>query len=146
MRYSYLVGLCLSTCLTSPAAAENWYQVATTDNSIDYADADTIRAFGDTMSVDVLRGFAGDGTSSGYAKVALDIACASNQVRMTNAVRYDSQRQYLSTDNTVSEWQTITDNSVAQQVRRFTCDGALRETHVSNPFDDADDYWYYYGF
>ena len=145
MRSAYIAGLCLSTCLTTPAAAEQWYRIATTDNSVDYADADTIRRFGEIVSVDVFRGFAGlEGEDSGYLKIALDVSCADKRFRVTRGVAYDTRRQYVTTDEAVTSWEAIAANSIAEQVRRFTCDGALRDTPVANPFDDADEYWYYY--
>ncbi len=144
MRSSYLVGLSLATCLTSPAAAEEWYQIASTDSSIDYADADTVRSYGDIMSVDVLRGFevpAEDGQTT-YLKLALDVSCAKNEFRVTRGVAYGTKREYVRTDEEASTWETIAANSIAEQVRRFTCDSSLRDTPVSNPFVDADEYWY----
>jgi len=145
VRSSYVLGLCLSTCLTSPAAAEDWYQIATSDSSIDYADADSVRTYGNIMSVDVLRGLGDGGGLSGYLKIAVDVSCANNQFRLTRAVSYDTQRQYLSTDETATGWETIAANSIAEQVRRFACDKGLHDTFVADPFGDAEDYWYYYG-
>lgn len=146
MRSAYIVGLCLSTCLTRPAAAESWFRIATTDSTVDYADADTVRSYDDVMSVDVFRGFeSADADGQAYLKLALDVSCANNQFRITRGVTYDTRRQYLATDESATAWDAITANSVAEQVRRFTCDSAVRDTPVSNPFDDADTYWYYYG-
>ena len=145
MRSAYIVGLCLTTCLTSPAAAESWFRIATTDSSVDYADGDSVRDYGQYISVDVFRGFGGDGADEGYLKVAVDVACTRNEFRLTRATSYDPARQYLTADAEVTTWDVIAANSIAEQVRRFACDSVLRDSPVSNPFDDADEYWYYYG-
>lgn len=143
MRQSYLLGLGLATCLTSPAAAESWYQIATTENSIDYADADSVRTYGNIMSVDVFRGIGGT-DDAGFIKLAVDVSCANNQFRLTRSVTFDGSRQYLETADERSDWEAIAADSIAEQVRRFACDGSLRDSHVSDPFADADEYWYYY--
>jgi hypothetical protein len=136
--------LCLATCLASPAAAENWYRIASSENSVDYADADTVRSVGEFMSVDVFRGFGGlDGGDGGYLRIALDVSCDDNQFRITRGVSYDAERQYLTTDERTTGWEAISAGSIAEQIRRFTCDAALRDLPVPDPFEDADDYWHY---
>ncbi|HEU4651025.1 MAG TPA: surface-adhesin E family protein [Croceibacterium sp.] len=141
MRSSIGVALWLAAGLAGPAAAEDWYRIASSDNSVDYADADTVRSFGDLVSVDVVRGFGEPEGPAGYLKIAVDVSCADNRFRISRGVAYDLQRQSLSTDEIVTEWQAIAANSIAEKVRRFTCDGALRGAPVANPFDDADAYW-----
>jgi len=141
MRRVCFAGLCLSVCLASPAAAEDWYRIASSENSVDYADADTLRSAGDVMSVEVLRGFdsvAGDG---GYLRLALDVSCDDQQFRIIRGESYDAERQQLATDDVSTDWQAIVADSVAERIRSFACDDALRDVPVADPFDDADDYW-----
>ena len=105
-----------------------------------------MRSYGDVMSVDVFRGFeVPEDGDTGYIKLALDVSCANHQFRITRGVAYGTQRQYLRTDDSATSWEAIAADSIAEQVRRFTCDSVLREAPVGNPFDDADEYWYYYG-
>lgn len=143
MRRSYYVGLCLATCLTSPAAAERWYTLGTSDTTIDFADADSVRTYGDIISVDVFRGI-DNASGSGFLKLAVDLSCANNQLRVTRAVTFDVARKYLETDEEVTEWATIAPDSMAELVRQFACDGSLRGSPVSDPFAAAEAYWYYY--
>ncbi len=146
MRNRFLVGLCLTSSLTAPAAAESWYEIATTDDSIDFADADSVWRSGSTAGVTIFRGLApeGDSKASSFVKVRVEILCDSNQFRVMSAENYDSLRNYLSTAGGEPTWDYIAANSVASRSREFACDGAWRGTPVSDPFSAADDYWYYY--
>jgi len=143
VRRVSIAGLCLSACLASPASAEDWYRIASSENSVDYADADTVRSAGETMSVEVLRGFDGIAGDGGYLRLVLDVSCEGNQFRVIRGVTYDVDRQYLTTDEVSTDWQAIAADSIAARIRSFTCDAALRDLPVPDPFDDADEYWYY---
>ena len=142
MRSRYFLGLCLSTSLTAPAAAETWYKIAETDSSIDFADEESIRRGHGSTSLMIFRGM--DSESVPFVKAAVDIKCAENQFRVNSTQNYGSAKEYLSTDSTVGAWETIADNSIAEAAKEFACDGGWRENHVSDPFAASEEYWYYY--
>jgi hypothetical protein len=145
MRSRFVVGLCLTTCLSTPAAAERWYTIGTTSESIDYADADSVGSNGGTTSLQLLRAFGGNETNpAGYVRIGVEIACSSGQLRVVSSTRYDTSKTYLSTDETDMSWEAIGSGTVADFARRFACEGALHETFVSDPWADAEEYWYYY--
>jgi len=141
MRVCHIVALGIAAVSAAPAHAEDWYRIASSDNSVDYADADTVRSVDDLISVHVVRGFGEPEGPAGYLQIVVEVSCANNQFRISQGVAYDLQRQTLSTDPIVTDWQAIAANSIAEQIREFSCDGALRDVPVANPFDDADAYW-----
>lgn len=149
MRNRFWVGLGLSTCLTTPAAAENWYLIATTEDSTEYADADSISRHGSISQVQLFRGFAsgtGPQETVYFAKIGAEITCANNQFRLMKTDSYSGSREYLGTDTAATGWETITADTIAEKLRQFVCDDGVRTEPVSDPFDHADDYWYYYAF
>lgn len=144
MRHRYVLGLCLTTSLTAPAAAESWFAIAATDSSIDYADADSLRSHGGVVSLDLFRGFAEtSGNPVGYAKLSVEIACYDDRFRIKQSVSYDFARKYLSTDEAATPWAAFEPETLAHEAWRFACDGE-RGTPVLDPFADAEEYWYYY--
>jgi len=149
MRNKFWVGLGLSTCLTTPAAAENWYLIATTDETTEYADADSIRRHGSISQVQIFRGFASGTGPQGtvyYAKIAAEITCATNQFHLTKTDSYNGSKAYIGSDTTATGWETINSDSIADKLRQFVCEAGVRSDPVSDPFDHADEYWYYYAF
>ena len=140
MRNRFWVGLGLSTCLTTPAAAESWYQIASTDDSIEFADADSLSHDHGVTGLTIFRGL--DSTVNPYVKVGVELNCGSNQFRLTSVQNFGPSKEYLSADPTESAWSAITANTIGEAVKQFACDGLLRSTPVSDPA--AEEYFYYY--
>jgi hypothetical protein len=142
MRNRFWVGLGLSTCLTTPAAAESWYQIASTDDSIEFADADSLRNSHGITGLTIFRGL--DSAVNPYVKVGVELNCGGNQFRLTSVQNFGPSKEYLSADPTESAWSAITANTIGEAVKQFACDGLLRSTPVSDPFAAAEEYFYYY--
>ncbi|HSG34999.1 MAG TPA: hypothetical protein VLA37_10720 [Sphingomonadaceae bacterium] len=139
MRNKTLLALTLTTCLTAPAAAESWYGLYADGEVIAYADADSIYRNGGNASVGIfLSHEVGD-----YHKWTIEFDCVNLQYRILGAADYGSDRQYLSTPQFDSNWLAI-DGAKSSSERGFACDGMNRDAYVSDPFADADEYWYYY--
>jgi hypothetical protein len=142
MRNRVWVGLCLTTGLTTPAAAESWYQIASTDGSIEFADADSVRSSHGVTALKIFRGL--DSTTNPFVKADLEVKCGSNEFRFMNLQNFGPSKEYLSADPSASAWASITAGSIAEAAKQFACDGLLRSTPISDPFAAAEEYFYYY--
>lgn len=139
MRKKILLSLSLTTALTAPAAAENWYGIYNDADVIAYADADSITRNGGNAGVNIFTSH----NSGDYHKRSVEIDCAGMQFRVVAASDYGADRQYLSTPEFDSSWGAFSD-TLANGMKGFACDGTGRQSFVSDPFADADEYWYYY--
>ena len=144
MRIRYLIALGVAL-VAAPAAAESWFYLEGDDTSVDYVDADTVYSNGSTSSAQVFRGLGGeDSKEASYAKLGIEVSCASSQFRIVSATYYDAARQYLSADSTASAWLAFGEDTLPPKVQYFVCSGIYRDDLVANPFDDADEYWDWY--
>ena len=147
LRHKLLLALSLTTGMTSPALAENWYFVGTAKEEINYADADSLQVNGD---IDGLKVFSGSLRGVGpdvdiyYTKVNVEIDCSKHLIRWLGIEAFGDQRQYVTAPDFETDWISFTTDDAAEYFRAFACDGASREQQVSDPFDDADSYFYYY--
>jgi len=147
VRNKLLLALTLTTGLTSPAMAEQWFMVATAPEEISYADADSLVSQDNHRTLEVFTGnLNGVGPEGNifYSTVKLEIDCGAHALRLLGGKDYDDNRQYLSASEFDAGWQAIPDDSVAQNFDAFACSGGFRANPVSDPFDDADIYFYYY--
>jgi hypothetical protein len=139
MRRKTLLALTLTTCLTAPAAAESWYGIFNSDEVIAYADADSVSRIGNYATVGLMLSHdIGD-----YHKWTVELDCPGQKYRILSGANYGSKREYLSTPDFETGWVAL-DNTVLQTGQGFACDGTSRDSLVSDPFNDADEYWYYY--
>jgi len=147
LRHKLLLSLSLTTCLTSPVAAESWYFVGTAAEEINYADADSLQVNGNIDKLKVfsssLNGLGPEGNIF-YTTVNIEIDCSNRKLRWLDIQAFDEKRQYLTAPPVEMGWQEIATDNAAEGFRAFACDGAGRDQKVDNPFDDADGYFYYY--
>lgn len=139
MRTRLLLAFTLTTSLTAPAAAEAWYGTYNSGEVIAYGDTDSITRNGNIAQMMMfLSHNPGD-----YHKWLVDFDCPANQFRLIAASNYGADRQYLGTPDYDTGWYAIADQAVANS-RGLACDGLGSQAVVSDPFSDAEDYWYYY--
>jgi hypothetical protein len=139
MRKKILLGLSLTTALTAPAAAENWYGIYNDADVVAYADSDSIGHNGTIAGVSLFTSH----NSGDYHKQSIEIDCTALTLRIIAGANYGADQQYLSTPEIDSSWGAIGDG-LTTGLKGFACDGSGRETYVADPFADADEYWYYY--
>lgn len=134
-----LLGLTLTTCLTAPAAAETWYLSYYSADVIAYADMDSFSRSGDSARINVLFSH----ETSDYHTWSLEFDCQAEMVRILDAANLGIDKKYLSTPEFETVWQ-LPEHPLLERLKGSSCDGAPLGNIVSDPFDDADEYWYYY--
>lgn len=138
MRGKLLLALAVTTSLTAPAAAEEWYYVSNSSSEISYGDADSIVRSGNIARLDTFFSHA----EKDYHKQTLELNCTGNQFRILTASDYGEGKTYLESPEFEAGWQAF--NSKMEFLGAFACEGKYRTTPVADPFMDADTFWYYY--
>lgn len=133
---------------SAPAAAEEWYYVSDSDEGIVFADADSVRQAGGSVSV---LGFFGSSEPldvTGEPPVVIwywitqfEFLCESGQYRAT---RTDSYNEFhvleYSTDHSEA-WTPVPADSLVHGMQKFACDGE-RLSVSGDPFDFADEIFF----
>lgn len=152
MRSRLLLGLTATTALTSPAAAESWYETGTSEFEIAYIDVDSIARSGDTLQVNAFQSFEyGQGEKSDvlYAKQRLEIECSTRRIRELTIDTFDSARAPLGPITAEAAWFPIAAGTFGEVYHQVACDGTRPGSPYGDPFAAGDEYWeymyYYYG-
>lgn len=151
MRKKLLLGLTLTTGLTTPAMAEKWFEAGTTDEVIAFIDADSIKANGSLVTMTVFQGFElgkGEKIDIFYTKSHMELDCSGKKLRDLRADVFGTDYAMLPPVAIDSAWRPIVDGTLGASYSDFACDGEQPTDFIANPFTAADEYWeymYYYG-
>lgn len=153
MRNKLLLGLTLTTSLTAPAFAEQWYEVGTSTIEIALADKDSLQRAGNTAVMNVFHGFEygqGEGSSIYYAKRKLEFNCNARQVRQLQIDTFDVSHAALQGGRSFdTSWLALETGSAEEAASKLACGEAFTGETYTDPFMASDDYWdymyYYYG-
>lgn len=138
MKHRLVIALGLTTCLTTPAAAETWFSIENSEWELTYGDADSIVRNGNAVTLGILMSHA----PADYHKQKVEIDCTTGQYRLQEVANLDSKGAYLATPEFDSAWQALATRT--DQLLKFACEGAERTIPISDPFFDAEEFWYYY--
>ncbi|HTN14025.1 MAG TPA: surface-adhesin E family protein [Sphingomonadaceae bacterium] len=151
MRKKLLLGLTLTTGLTAPAMAEKWHEIGSSEDTVAYADEDSIKANGSIVSMDVFQGFEGghgENRNVYYTKSSMELDCTGRKARELRIDVFGADHAMLPPLPIDTSWQAVTDGTFAGVYSKMACDGERSAGVFTDPFSAADDYWeymYYYG-
>lgn len=152
MTKKLLLSLTVTTSLTSPAMAENWYELATGNEVMVLADRDSVQKNGANTLVNGFLGFynaQGEGLNIYYIKRRIEFDCTGRQVRTLTVDLFDGQHNPIAPQEFDRTWQPIAAGTSDEAFSGFACNGQNPGLPYPDPFAAADDYWdyyyYYYG-
>jgi len=138
MQKRLLCALTLTTCLTTPAAAENWRYINDVGYEVAYGDADSIARSGNSVSVNVLLSHAIDD----FHSQVVEFDCSNDKFRIREATDLKADKTYLQTPEFETQWKDVSGTMSAMSA--FGCVNSEYGTPVGDPFSSINDYWYYY--
>lgn len=144
---SIAIATAMTTAMAAPAHAESWYNVGEGDEDIFYADADSLSHVGNMVTLTAFDGMSD--AITGYSKEVyfwkstMQFDCGANRYRHQDRAGYDENYAYVGAIDYDPDWHTVTEGTFGESLYQFACEGGWRDVPVDNPFDDADEYWFY---
>lgn len=143
MNKSLLIAAAFSALIATPAAAENWHELAVTGDAIGYGDADSLAKNGDEVSAQVMLGLReamGKDANIEFLVSSVRFSCRTGHYFVDAVSGLDGERAQVAALPGSREWKQVAEGTLYASFRDFACDEASTR-QVADPFAATAQFW-----